>query len=138
MNLNTYAAQKKREIFDRLMKDLPPSEGEFDEVLWRDAKSKGRPQMGTTVYLPDSITVEFIYSNPQGSPTIVPVKLAAPERIVFLPVPEWVVETIWQGEISGTYHFESDATKLVEAFRAQTEPEANKSLFGPQMAKRRE
>ena len=57
---------------------------------------------------------------------------------MFLPVPDWVIESIWQGEISGSYHFESDAKALVEAFQAELSAENNPKWFLPQAAKRRE
>ncbi len=138
MTLNSYVAQKKRTIFDELFAGQPPSEGAFDDAVWRDGKAKGQPQMGSTTYLPNQITLEFIYNDPNGAAVVLPVTLVPPQRIVFLPVPEWVVENIWQGDIAGTYHFESDATALLEKLAASLAPGANEMLFGPQMAKRRE
>lgn len=70
--------------------------------------------MGSTVYSPDSIQCEFIYPDPSSVPTVLTVSLIPPERIVFLPVPEWVVESIWQGEIAGSYQFESDARGMID------------------------
>ncbi len=138
MTLNAYVAQKKRTIFDELFAGQPPSEGAFDDAVWRDGKAKGQPQMGSTTYLPDLITLEFIYNDPNGAAVVLPVTLVPPQRIVFLPVPEWVVENIWQGDIAGTYHFESDATALMEKLTALLAASENVTLFGPQMAKRRE
>lgn len=92
--------------------------------------------MGASVFHPDRVDLEFLFGP--GTPLVFVVSISAPERIVFLPVPSWVIETIWQGEISGSHHFESEAMRLVEVFRGQLSPENNSALFGPQMAKRRE
>jgi len=55
-----------------------------------------------------------------------------------LPVPEWVVESIWQGDVAGSFHFERDAKRLLASFEQELEPDDNQKYFGPQMAKRRE
>jgi hypothetical protein len=55
-----------------------------------------------------------------------------------MPVPNWVIESIWQGEIDGSYQFESDAHNLLSQFSAQLEPEANRQLFGKKRPTRRE
>jgi len=138
MTLNAYVAAKRLAIFDELKLGHPPSEGEFDAVLFSEAKVKGEPQLGSTRFEPDSIYVEFIYPSPQTSSSVVTVKLTAPERIVFLPVPGWVVENIWQGDIAGTYHFESEAIRLYEELGRELSRGENEKWFGPQMAKRRE
>jgi hypothetical protein len=138
MTLNAYAAAKRLAIFDELKQGLPPSEGAFDQAVLADGKVKGDPQMGSTRYEADAIFVEFIYPDPKTTSTILTVRLTPPERIVFLPVPSWVVENIWQGDIAGTFHFESDARRLYGELGAELEPEANLKWFGPQMAKRRE
>lgn len=138
MTLNAYSAAKKIALFEDLKKGLPPSEGVYDEVVLKEAKAKGDPQVGATKYEPNVIQIEFIYPDPKSTSTILVVKLTPPERIVFLPVPTWVVESIWQGEISGTYHFESEAKRLYNEFGLELEADANQKWFGPQMAKRRE
>jgi hypothetical protein len=69
---------------------------------------------------------------------IVTVTQEAPERIVFLPVPSWVVEQIWQGDVDGTFHFESEARSLLAEFANGLEPEANLSWFAERQPKRRE
>jgi hypothetical protein len=138
MNLNGYAAQKRMAIFEDLKKGLPPREGEFDSTLLEAARKKGEPQMGSTHYEPHAIFVEFIFPDPTSTATVLPIKLAPPERIVFLPIPEWVVENIWQGDVQGSHHFESEARHLYEALGQELEPEQNRKWFGPQMAKRRE
>ena len=133
MNLNAFAAERKRALHEELLRSESPSFGSYDETLLRDAKAKGAPQMGSTNYAPNSITIEFIYSDGQGA-MVVPITVESPERIVFLPIPEWVIESIWQGEIDGSYHFESDALALVAKLQEQLEPEANAQLFGVRRA----
>jgi hypothetical protein len=138
MTLNAYAADKRLAIFEDLKNGQPPREGQFDETVLSEAKVKGDPQMGSTRYEPDAIFVEFIYPDPKTTSTILTIRLTPPERIVFLPVPDWVVENIWQGDIAGTHQFESDARRMYEEFVRELDTEPNKKWFGPQMAKRRE
>jgi hypothetical protein len=138
MNLNAFAAEKRLAIYEDLKQGLPPREGEYIEQLFKDGKVKGQPQMGTTRYEPNAIFFEFIYPDPHSTATVLSVRIPSPERIVFLPVPEWVVEKIWQGDVDGTFHFESEARRLVESLRAELSPEANLKWFGKRDAKRRE
>ena len=130
MTLNQYAAERRLRIFEELKAKHAPSEGAYDEAQLRTALSKGSPQMGSTHFEPDSIVFEFIFPDPQGTPTVVSVRLVPPERIVFMPVPEWVVESIWQGEISGSPQFESDCDRMLEVFRQELEPDRNRDRFG--------
>ena len=94
--------------------------------------------MGTTRFKPNSIVLEFIYPDVHTSATIVTVRIRTPERILFMPVPDWVVESIWQGEIDGTYHFESESAELLAVYGASLSEEANGKWFGPRPATRRE
>ncbi len=138
MTLNAYAAERRRAFFEDLQRGWPPRDAEFDEAVFKEGKVKGAPQMGTTRYEPHSIIFEFIYPDAKTTATVLSVRIPSPERIVFLPVPEWVVETIWQGDIDGSFHFESEAMKLVGGLQAELTPDANVKWFGPRMAKRRE
>ncbi len=135
-SLAQWTATRKREIFDDLSSDRPPREGVFDSANLAECRTKGAVRMGASVYHPDRVDLEFLFGA--GTPLVFVVSLPAPERIVYLPVPAWVVETIWQGEISGSHHFESEANRLLLAFQSLLSPEANAPLFGPQMARRRE
>ncbi len=56
---------------------------------------------------------------------------------MYLDVPVWVVEQIWEGDVEGSYHFESHARALVSAFTAALDEEANATQFGPKAPKRR-
>lgn len=138
MKLNTWLAKAQREILDDVLESREPSQGEFDPNILKEARVIGNPQLGTLQYFPNSVTIEIVFSKPGVTAIILPVKLDAPQRIVFLPVPDWVVESIWQGEIAGSYHFESDALAMVQEFTQLLDIERNSALFGPQRAKRRE
>jgi hypothetical protein len=138
VTLNVFAAEKRRQIFDRLKAGADPGEGAFSADLLAEGRRKGLPQVGATRYEPGAIHLEFIYPDSTSTATILTVTVTPPERIVFLPVPGWVIENIWQGDIDGTYHFESDALTLVEDLRAELSPEENAKWFGPRQAKRRE
>ncbi|HRF58770.1 MAG TPA: hypothetical protein PLH94_02515 [Fimbriimonadaceae bacterium] len=138
MTLNQFVADRKRAIFDRLTKKLMPEEGVFDEALLREGFAKASPQMGTARFEPHKIHLEFVFPDPGGAAIVVTVTLDPPERIVFLPVPEWVIESIWQGEVSGSFHFETAARALAAHFIAEIEPADNAKWFLPQPAKRRE
>jgi hypothetical protein len=138
MTLNEFAAARRAEIFSDLQQGLPPRHGSWDEAILREAKLGGPPQMGTTRYTPTTIVFEFIYPRHGAPAGIVSVQLQAPERIVFMPVPAWVVESIWQGDITGSYFWETDAMRLLREFEAQLSPAANADLFGPKLPTRRE
>lgn len=137
MTLSEFVAAHKRSIWDDLIASRDPGVGIFDAALLTEGRTKGKPQIGTAVFTPTTITLEFIYSAGADT-TVFPVQIESPERIVFLPVPGWVVETIWQGDISGSFHFESDARRLVDQFLAELEPEPNRRLFERPMPTRRE
>lgn len=128
-NLRTFVAAQRLAIFDRLKAGLAPESCEFDPAAFQEARTKGAPQMGSTVYRPDQIRFEFIYSDPQGGTMVFVVCVTPPERIVALPVPAWVVENVWQGDVHGSHAFESEAYELVEAFRASLEPGSNDAFF---------
>ena len=130
MTLSEFAAEKRSRTFEALLSGLPPPEGEFSDSIFKEGKDKSQPQMGATRYEPDAVVFEFIYPDPLGAPSLLSVRLEAPERIVFMPIPPWVVESIWQGEVAGSYHFESEARKLLEDFMKGLEPEPNAQSFG--------
>ena len=138
MKLAEYVAKTKREIWEDLREGRDPRLGEFNSQLLADARVKGQPQIGDSVFTPESISFEFIYSDGSGKTIIFPVLVPAPKRIVFLPVPGWVIESIWQGDVDGSYHFEKDATVLVEAFQSELTADKNRAWFGRRQATRRE
>lgn len=127
--LNQFVADLKRLVLTDLVAGKLPA-GEFDEALLKLAVTKNTPQMGITRYEPNRIILEYIFPDSASSPTILEVSFAPPERIVYLPVPSWVVESIWEGEIRGSFHFESHAVRLLEELQALTTPGPNAQIFG--------
>ena len=127
MTLSAYLAELRNVIFRDLQGLKPPSVGSFNMDSYKELT--GQPQMGSVTYLPHQIRLEFIFKNPVGAPKVFEVSLTPPERMVFLPVPTWVIQSIWQGEISGSYHFESDAESLVNALIEKLKPVENAELF---------
>lgn len=138
MNLTEWAAKTKRDIYQDLENGLVPSIGDFDLETLKEGRAKSSPQMGSTVYSPRSVRFEYLFNDPTSSAVVFSVVVTPPERIVFLPVPEWVVESIWQGDIDGSHHFESDAARLIEKFVDSTKPENNVALFGKKQPTHRE
>jgi len=105
----------RKTVFTDLQAGNAPSIGSFSEELLKEGRAKGKPQMGTTRYKPDQILFEFIFADPRGVATLLVVSVPAPQRIVFMPVPEWVIEQIWQGEVTGSYQFVSDSHRMLES-----------------------
>ena len=138
MTLSVFVANTKRQIYEELISGQEPTVGTFDPLVLKECRLLGQARMGTTVFSPDLITFEFIFAGAGDASMVFPVKVASPQRIVYLPVPAWVIENIWQGNVDGSHHFESDAAELVAAFQRCLEPANNAGLFGPKPAKRRE
>jgi len=138
LRLAEWAAEKKMGIFERLLKGQPPGEGEYDRQTLVEAQDKGQPQVGATHFEPDAVICEFVFPDPATSATVLSVRITPPERILFLPVPRWVIQDIWQGEVAGAFFFESEARALVEELLRDLEPEANTRFFAPPPPTRRE
>jgi hypothetical protein len=136
--LSVFAAGQKRDIFDALRRGEMPPVGHFDEEIWRLGKEKAEVQMGTTLFLPGKITYEYIYQDPNGAHLVLSVVVDPPERIVFMPVPKWVVENIWQGEVNGSFVFASEARVLMEELEVSLSAERNLLLFAPPGPKRKD
>lgn len=130
MGLNEFAADLRHELFSDLSEGRPPSTGTYSDAIFQTAKTKGSPQLGATHFEPDAVVIEFLYPDHAGATAILAVRVTTPERIVLMPVPSWVVESIWQGEIAGSHHFESEANSLLEEFVRKLAPEENARLFG--------
>ncbi len=131
MTLNEYATAHRMAIFDELKRGVAPSEGMFDEAVLREATMKrAELQLGSLRYEPHWIHFEYIYPAKGSSALLFTVAIDPPERIVYLSVPTWVIQSVWEGEVLGSYHFESDANRLVQAFAAGLVPESNLSHFG--------
>ena len=138
MTLSAFVSEKRNAIFSDLSAGHAPREGVFDHDLFKEGMVKGKPQMGTTRFEPQAIDLEFIYPDSAGSSIVLTVRLSVPERILFMPVPAWVVESIWQGEIDGSYHFESEAALLLAEFAKMLQAEDNDKWFKRRQPKRRE
>lgn len=138
MTLNAFVTEKKKLIFEELSAGHAPHEGSYSEEVLKEGLVKGKPQMGTTRFEPDCVILEFIYPDREGSTAVLSVRLDAPERILFMPVPAWVVESIWQGEIDGSYRFETEAATLLAEYAKMLEAEDNTEWFQPRQATRRE
>ena len=138
MTLNEFLAQRKNEMLAQISSGQIPSLGSYDQALLRDLQAKGSPQIGTAVLKPGLIVFEFIFSLAEGQTAVFPVEVVPPERIVHLPVPEWVIESVWQGEVQGSFHFESHARELLAKFQEEIHPSNNAKWFERQPPKRRE
>jgi hypothetical protein len=138
MRLATFVAEARQNILEDLLGGQEPRTGEFDRALLNESRRKGAPQMGTTRYEPHCIQLEFIFPDSRSASTVFTVTLEAPERIVFMPVPNWVVENIWQGSVEGSYCFESEAKEFLKEFIAVLLEEENARHFGPRAPMRRE
>ncbi len=128
-SLSEFAVATKRTILADLLAGQAP-QGEFEAENLRRATTKGTPQMGTIRYEPHALVFEFIFPDPASSPTILEVRIASPQRIVYLPVPGWVVESIWEGDVAGSFHFESDAKALLQEIIDCMTPQENPQIFG--------
>ncbi len=129
MTLAAFAAETRALLFEALENGLPPPFGVYDEVAFQEGKAKGKPQMGPTRYEPHAAVFEFHFPDPNGAPILLTVRVAPPERIVYMPVPDWVVAQVWEGEVLGSFRFESEARVMLSAFENGLEPEVNAPLF---------
>ena len=129
MTLQEFITERKRLVFEDLSSGRAPSTGQYDKAHLESLSNNGEPQMGTTRFEPKTVIIEFIFMSEGVSVGVLQVKLDPPERIVFMPVPNWVVETVWQGEVDGSYHFEADAEKLVKEYSEILKPLTNIDQF---------
>lgn len=133
LQLTPYVAELKRRVYDGLMSGNPPEGARFDARVFESARDLGQPQMGASVFSPSEVRLEFIYRNSLGANVVVSFEFDAPERIVFMPVPVWVVQTIWQGEVDGSYRFESEAAELLRRFEEECSAGTNDKWFESQL-----
>ncbi len=133
MRLGEWIAKQKATLLEDLLAHREPSIGTFDSAKLKEARARGKPQMGTTRYEFNQVLLEFIYPE-----HVLTIAVSTPEPIRFLPVPEWVIESIWQGEIDGTFQFESDARDMFDRFSKSVLSEENKVWFGPRASMKRE
>jgi len=138
MRLSVFCSERRREIFEALGRGEHPRDAEFDAEALRQGLLKGSPQVGATRFEPSAAIFEFLFPDPLGAAVVLSVKVRSPERIVCMPVPDWVVENVWQGDVDGSFRFESEAREMLRDFEEILAPEANAALFEKQPAKRRE
>jgi len=127
--LQDFVSDARRRVFDDLLQGVPPSLGSVDLDAFAKARDRGKPQLGTTRFGQQEVRLEFIYPDSRSAAILLEVRIPTAERVVFLPVPGWVVEQIWQGEITGSYAFESDAKTMLEAFSQSLTSDANLRYF---------
>ena len=138
MKLKEFIATNRKSVHEDLLAGLEPKIGAFDVESLKEARTKGTPQLGAVLLEPHKIRLEFIFPAPQANTSIFTVTIDTPERIVFMPVPSWVIESIWQGEIDGSYWFDSEARCHLRAFEELLNEPANADLCGERRTKRKE
>jgi hypothetical protein len=129
MTLREFVRDKIQQIHDALRQGLAPPVGEYDPEVFKECKRRATVQIGTTHYRPDSILLEFIFTEPSLGPAVLTVRVPAPEPIVYMPVPDWVIEDVWQGEVTGTFRFASEAQVLLKKLHNQIFSETNLLYF---------
>ncbi|MDW8052866.1 MAG: hypothetical protein RMJ83_10375 [Armatimonadota bacterium] len=137
MTLREFVREQMERVFNALKAGNPPPVGEYDADRLKECLRRAQVQMGTTRYTPDAVILEFIFQDPVLGPAVLSVRVAAPEPIVYMPVPDWVIEDVWQGDVTGSFRFRSEAERLLEAFREQVFSERNRAYFEkPDLPKR--
>ena len=139
MTLREFTHTTRKQILDALQHKKAPPIGHFDRKVFEEAVQLREVQLGSAHYTPHSVILEFIFLRDQpGTPLILSVEVDTPEPVVFMPVPEWVQEDVWQGEVKGTFRLRSEAERLMEAFRHHVLEEENRHYFEQRSAPRRE
>jgi len=129
MTLREFVREQIQQIYEALRQGQAPPIGEYDPATLKECMRRATVQIGTTHYHPDSILLEFIFTEPSQGPAILTVRVPAPEPIVYMPVPDWVIEDVWQGEVTGTYRFASEAQVLLKKLHNQIFSETNILYF---------
>ncbi len=129
MTLREFVRDQIQAIFEALKAGGAPPIGEYDPAQLKECQRRSYPQVGTTNFQPDAIVLEFIYQDASLGPAVLSVRVPAPEPIVYMPVPDWVIEDVWQGDITGSFRFQSEAEQLLTAFREQVFTERNRAYF---------
>ncbi len=129
MTLREFVRSQMQAVFEALQQRQPPPVGEYDEQTLKECFRRATVQTGTTHYRPDSIILEFIFLEPSLGPAILCVRIPAPEPIVYMPVPDWVIQDVWQGEVTGSFRFASEAEALLKKFHNQVFSETNALHF---------
>lgn len=139
MTLREFVRDQIQTIFEALKAGGAPPIGEYDPTQLKECQRRAYPQVGATNFQPDAVILEFIYQDPSLGPAVLSVRVPAPEPIVYMPVPDWVIEDVWQGDVTGSFRFLSEAERLLTAFRDQVFTEQNRAYFEKaDLPKRRE
>jgi len=139
MTLREFTNTTRRQILEALQHKQPPPVGRFDQKTYEEAMQMREMQMSSAHYTPHSVILEFLFwhDNP-SAPLILCVEVDTPEPVVFMPVPDWVQQDVWQGEVKGTFRLRSEAEQLIEAFRHHVLECKNPDYFEERPAPRRE
>jgi hypothetical protein len=139
MTLRQFVSEHQRIIFEALQRGLEPPIGAYDPDTFKECRRRTQVQTGTMRYRQDRLLFEFIYHEPSLGPAVLTVEVSTPEPLVYMPVPEWVIEDVWQGEVTGSFRFESEARQLLQNYSEPLFSEANLAFFADrQPPKRRE
>lgn len=130
MTLREFVRTQIQTIFDALKAGGAPPIGEYNLAQLKECQRRATPQVGATNFQPDALLLEFIFQDASLGPAVLSVRVPAPEPIVYMPVPDWVIEDVWQGDVTGSFRFLSEAERLLEAFREQVFTERNRVYFG--------
>jgi hypothetical protein len=117
------------QILEDLQAKIEPRIGQFEPETLRLALTKPSVQMGAQKFVPNGFFFEFIFPDPTAGTVILTVFVPSKERIVFLPVPNWVRQNIWQGDIEGSYYYESEVEPVLSGFRTLLSDEKNAVFF---------
>lgn len=128
MTFLEFASAARRRVLADLESGEEPGAGEFDRERLRAARAHGEPRMGSMVVHPERLDLEFPFVSAEGA-VVFSVSVATPERVVAMPVPEWVVENVWHGTVEGSFVFESEARAMLGRLAALLEPGPNRALF---------
>ncbi|MFN7015768.1 MAG: hypothetical protein ACK4P5_01190 [Fimbriimonadales bacterium] len=129
MTLREFVRDQIRAIHAALQAGSPPPVGEYDAAQLKECQRRATAQVGATRFLPDAIVLEFVFQDASLGPAVLSVRITAPEPIVYMPVPDWVIEDVWQGDVTGSFRFRSEAEQLLEKFRELVLTERNRAFF---------
>ncbi len=129
MILREFIRENLKTLYEALQKRQNPPAGTYDAETLRECFRRTQVQTGTTHYFPDRVVFEFIFTEPSLGPAVLSITVPTPEPIVYMPVPDWVVEDVWQGDVTGSFRFRSEAEQLIEQFRTQLFSEQNLAYF---------
>jgi len=137
MTLREFVREQVQVIFAALQAGNPPPVGEYDPATLKECLRRAQVQVGASRFTPDAVVLEFIFQDASLGPVVLSVRIPVPEPIVYMPVPDWVIEDVWQGDVTGSFRFVSEAEQLLEAFRALVFTERNRVYFEkPDLPKR--